>query len=168
MSSYTSPKRLPIDVITSDNKIPVDRTRNGAVANSALKNPAGISAPWIDRKDRWTVPSGICAPKPKRRRSGPCGTADNARGTRNRKRGRGGGNDDDAVDGWTMLTHAVHPGIATRGIDALAVCESGRQELAVVSRRYAVPSMHCSCSTTHRAASRRAGSAAGRRDSGAG
>lgn len=76
-------------------------------------------------------------------------------------RGKKGGNDDDAVDGWTMLTHAVHPGIATllmlgeiQRVRSVRVRETG-QKLAVVSRRYAMPSMHCSCST-HRAASRRA------------
>lgn len=65
---------------------------------------------------------GWCPRYALRRISGPCGTANNAHGTRDRKKSKGG-NDDDAVDGWTMLTHAVHPGIATRGINAwCAVC----------------------------------------------
>lgn len=73
---------------------------------------------------------------PKRRLSGPCGTGIG----RWREERRKGGYDDDAVDGWTTLSR-------TRCIRKSRYrCVRAVRELAVVSRRYTVPSMHCSCS----------------------
>jgi len=89
-------------------------------------------------------------------------------------RGKKGGNDDDAVDGWTMLTHAVHPGIATAhagGDPTRSVCASpgDRTEAGgcVTPLRHAIDALLV-LDAPSRVTPRRAGSTAGRRDSDSG